>query len=432
MLRKIVKISALFVSLVFISFNNIDLVNANTCDVTAPRQVRKGRPLTIEIEIPTTHPNAAVCESETANDPSTGCYQIRGCNSDWSGDGGCIQPPFFERSTFKVSEHYAGEEEIVPPETQDSLRKIKVTLPNGIDASLTYWLEREDENGNRHNSFCGDNEIIALDTSAECNSLSGETFFVAKKGADDADYLSHDDELEVLFNGRKVNHFYGGLLNSARYTLGVVEEDGDFHYLLNSGLVPDGSGHLFWQRTINGSTTVQDYLFRYPLPKLPIGEHLITIGDGAFFGHRYCSYRFTVGDGTYETTQGQDQSTVTLNAKQLCEKLPNPEGGIDGKCAQCIRKGGTWSALGCIPIGNITNFILGILGFAAGIAGGITFLLIVWGGFKYMLSRGNPEAIAESREIITNAIAGLLLILFSAILMRIIGVDILQLPGFGT
>jgi len=89
------------------------------------------------------------------------------------------------------------------------------------------------------------------------------------------------------------------------------------------------------------------------------------------------------------------------------------------------------TAIGCIPIGNTNEFIGFILRWAIGIGGGIAFLLIVFAGLQIMTSAGNPERLQAGRELLTSAIAGLILLVFSVFILRIIGVDILKLPGFG-
>ena len=66
-----------------------------------------------------------------------------------------------------------------------------------------------------------------------------------------------------------------------------------------------------------------------------------------------------------------------------------------------------------------------------GLAGGIAFLLILFGGFQILTSAGNPEKLNEGRELVSSAVAGLLLIIFSVFLLRLIGYDILRIPGFG-
>jgi len=71
-----------------------------------------------------------------------------------------------------------------------------------------------------------------------------------------------------------------------------------------------------------------------------------------------------------------------------------------------------------------------VLKYAILMGGGIAFLLSVWGGATILLSAGNPEKINEGREIITSAVSGLLFIVLSIFLLRLIGVDILGLPDF--
>ncbi len=88
-----------------------------------------------------------------------------------------------------------------------------------------------------------------------------------------------------------------------------------------------------------------------------------------------------------------------------------------------------WTAIGCIPTdaGGLFGkfFTLGI-----GIAGGIAFLLILFGGFQILTSAGNPEQLTAGRELIGSAVAGLLMIIFSVFLLKLIGLNILGLPGF--
>jgi hypothetical protein len=95
--------------------------------------------------------------------------------------------------------------------------------------------------------------------------------------------------------------------------------------------------------------------------------------------------------------------------------------GADG----CVK-----TAIGCIdpsPGGLFEKFF----GVGIGIAGGIAFLLILFGGFKIITSAGNPERLNEGKEVVSSAIAGLLMIIFSVFLLKIIGVNVLGLPGFG-
>lgn len=88
-----------------------------------------------------------------------------------------------------------------------------------------------------------------------------------------------------------------------------------------------------------------------------------------------------------------------------------------------------WTALGCIPV-KPGDFIKTLIRIGFGIGGGIAFLFMVMGVIKILTSQGNPETLNDGRGMITSAIAGLLLVIFSVIVLKIIGVDILELPGF--
>lgn len=103
-----------------------------------------------------------------------------------------------------------------------------------------------------------------------------------------------------------------------------------------------------------------------------------------------------------------------------------------GKCMDCLEnQGGAWTAIGCVPT-EPAGLLTLLLTFGMGIAGGIAFLLILLGGFQMMTSVGNPEQLNAGRELISSAITGLILIIFSVFLLKLIGYDILRIPGFGS
>ena len=90
----------------------------------------------------------------------------------------------------------------------------------------------------------------------------------------------------------------------------------------------------------------------------------------------------------------------------------------------------TWTAIGCIPT-DPNQVLKEILGLGMGAAGGIAFLLILFGGLQIMTSAGNPEQLNGGRELVSSAVTGLLIIIFSIFLLRFIGVNIIGIPGFG-
>jgi len=83
------------------------------------------------------------------------------------------------------------------------------------------------------------------------------------------------------------------------------------------------------------------------------------------------------------------------------------------------------------PQTDLAIKITTIINYAIGVGGFIAFILIVTGGFQIILSGGNPDKVKVGKEIITSAIAGLMLIIFSIFILKLIGYDILDLPGFG-
>jgi hypothetical protein len=87
------------------------------------------------------------------------------------------------------------------------------------------------------------------------------------------------------------------------------------------------------------------------------------------------------------------------------------------------------TAIGCIHTdpGSLINSLFSV---SLGIAGGIAFLMILLGSLQIQTSTGNPERVNQGREIIEGAIIGLLLIIFSVFILRVVGVDVLAIPGF--
>lgn len=71
---------------------------------------------------------------------------------------------------------------------------------------------------------------------------------------------------------------------------------------------------------------------------------------------------------------------------------------------------------------SLTNWVVKS---SIGIAGGIAFLLMIYGSFLFLTSAGDPNKLQEATDIIMSAIAGLLLIIFSVFLLELIGIKIL-------
>lgn len=126
----------------------------------------------------------------------------------------------------------------------------------------------------------------------------------------------------------------------------------------------------------------------------------------------------------YKQTKEFRQANVDFD---LCKQTKD-----DAKCTSCFASKGIWTAVGCVNWnysgGNgiaATAIKLGL-----GIGGGVVLIMILAGAFKLTTSKGDPKATEEAKEMITNAIGGLLFILFSIVIVRTIGVGLLQIPGF--
>lgn len=81
---------------------------------------------------------------------------------------------------------------------------------------------------------------------------------------------------------------------------------------------------------------------------------------------------------------------------------------------------------------NPTDFVQRLMAILLSISGGIVLILIIISGYQLMFSQGDPEKVKLARERITSAVIGLLFLIFSLVILEVIGVDILHIPGFGS
>ncbi len=87
------------------------------------------------------------------------------------------------------------------------------------------------------------------------------------------------------------------------------------------------------------------------------------------------------------------------------------------------------TGIGCVHT-NPPELTTGIVDLAVKTGGAIAFLFLIMGAFHLVTSGGSPDHITHGKEMMTSAIFGLLLIVFSVVILQIIGVDILGLPGW--
>ena len=86
------------------------------------------------------------------------------------------------------------------------------------------------------------------------------------------------------------------------------------------------------------------------------------------------------------------------------------------------------TALGCIPV-DLEQMLAEYLPYVFGIAGAISFLIMVYGFILMATSSGDPKAVQGAKETITSAITGLLVSIFAIFIIRLIILDVLVFPG---
>lgn len=118
-----------------------------------------------------------------------------------------------------------------------------------------------------------------------------------------------------------------------------------------------------------------------------------------------------------DTSDGATARTRNIKfEKDFIESLPAGNVGI-------------LTAIGCVPT-DPQKLIQGLFRVGIGLGGAAALLLMIGGAFQFITSAGNPDAVKSASETFTQAIIGLLVIIFAVLLLQIIGVDILNIPGF--
>ena len=64
--------------------------------------------------------------------------------------------------------------------------------------------------------------------------------------------------------------------------------------------------------------------------------------------------------------------------------------------------------------------------FILGISGALAMLRIVWGGFNWIISGGDPNKVSEAKEIIKSAFVGIIIIIAAFIVLGIINPQLRQ------
>lgn len=146
----------------------------------------------------------------------------------------------------------------------------------------------------------------------------------------------------------------------------------------------------------------------------------------------------TVGEGSGELANGY----VAFCRGGTADKKPLINGSITDTVeyyltdpanqpylAACRASGGIYTAIGCVdptPIGLIT----GLIRIALGVIGGVALLQLIYVGIQYQL--GDEAKIKEARSRLIATITGVAVLVFSILILRIIGVNVLDILPAGS
>lgn len=85
------------------------------------------------------------------------------------------------------------------------------------------------------------------------------------------------------------------------------------------------------------------------------------------------------------------------------------------------------TAIGCVPFDSIENMTGFLISRVVAVAGGLTLLLSGAGSIQVLTAGENKDKLMSGQSMLTSAFGGVLLIIFSTFVLRIIGINILQL-----
>lgn len=122
---------------------------------------------------------------------------------------------------------------------------------------------------------------------------------------------------------------------------------------------------------------------------------------------------------------GKCESAAVSKPPEPTLPIPPPppcaDDSSDGKCNSFL------TAFGKVDT-NPQKFIVDLFAILLSISGAIALLLIMRAGYTIMTSQGKPDQLQAGREQFIAAVVGLLFLIFSFVILEVIGVDILKVP----
>lgn len=71
---------------------------------------------------------------------------------------------------------------------------------------------------------------------------------------------------------------------------------------------------------------------------------------------------------------------------------------------------------------TVSQYMEGLYNWSIGIAAGLAVIMLIYAGYLYTTSAGNPEQINLAKEVIIGAISGLVFLILAALILQSLGV----------
>ena len=109
----------------------------------------------------------------------------------------------------------------------------------------------------------------------------------------------------------------------------------------------------------------------------------------------------------------------------------NGNGSVpDTQLSLPTRPGFLWTVAGCVET-NIGGFTNQSVRFFVGVVSGITFLIMLYGGFLILTSQGDSQKLYIGKKLLTSAVIAEFIVLFATFLFNQAGGTVLKIPGIG-
>jgi hypothetical protein len=85
------------------------------------------------------------------------------------------------------------------------------------------------------------------------------------------------------------------------------------------------------------------------------------------------------------------------------------------------------SAIGCIPYTDVSETAQFLIRWSLGVGGGLALFLVALSGIRIATTKGDEKRLQDARDMLSSAIAGIVLIVLSIFVIRFITETLLQL-----